>query len=62
MTDSMKTHKNPELRGSSIVKVDDIKKTESKAPPKYGSAVGAAKKPPVLALQGKKWVVVSVCV
>lgn len=57
VTNEMKTYKNPELRGSSVVKAGDIKKTE--AAPKYGSAV-AAKKPPVLALQGKKWVVVSV--
>lgn len=59
VTNDMKTYKNPELRGSSVVKAGDIKKAD--APPKYGSSVGAAKKPPVLALQGKKWVVVSVC-
>lgn len=55
----MKTHKNPELRGSSLVKADAIK-TTSKSAPKYGSA--QTTKPPVLALQGKKWVVVSLCV
>lgn len=58
MTDDMKTHKNPELRGTSVVKAGDIKKVG--AAPKFGSAAGAAKKPPVLALQGKKWSVVSV--
>lgn len=58
VTDNMKTHKNPELRASSVVKADSIKPT-AKAPPKYGSST-ATKKPPVLALQGKKWVVVSV--
>jgi adenylyl cyclase-associated protein len=58
VTDNMKTHKNPELRGSSVVKAGGAKKTDV-APPKFGSAV-SAKKPPVLALQGKKWIVVSV--
>ena len=58
VTDNMKTHKNPELRASSVVKADAVKPT-AKAPPKYGSST-STKKPPVLALQGKKWVVVSV--
>lgn len=56
VTDDMKTHKNPELRGSSVVKAGSVK---SSSAPKFGSATSAAKKPPVLALQGKKWVVVS---
>ena len=56
MTDDMKTHKNPELRASSVVKASE--KPAAKAAPKAASAP-AAKKPPVCALQGKKWIVVS---
>lgn len=48
------THKNPELRASSLVKEGDIKKKSSAAPKAVGSTV---KKPPVYELQGKKWVV-----
>lgn len=55
VTDDMKTHKNPELRASSIIKAGEGKPA-SKASPKYGAA-NTANKPPVLALQGKKWVV-----
>ena len=59
VTDEMKTHKNPELRASSVVKTSDVKPAAStKAAPKYGAAV--AKKKPVCELQGKKWVVVSI--
>lgn len=54
VTDDMKTHKNPELRASSVVKAAD--KPTAKATPKAASAP-AVKKPPVCALQGKKWVV-----
>ena len=50
----MKTHKNPELRGSSVVKASDVKKP-TKAAPKFGAP--AEKKAPVCELQGKKWVV-----
>lgn len=57
VTDDMKTHKNPELRGSSLIKADAVKST-TKSAPKYGAAT-QTKKPPVLALQNKKWVVVS---
>lgn len=54
----MKTHKNPELRASSVVKDSDVKKsTAAKPAPKFGAA--AVKKDPVCELQGKKWVVVS---
>ena len=56
MTKDMQTHKNPELRASSVVKATDVKKGPSSAP-KYGSAT-QAKKPPVCELQGKKWIVV----
>ena len=58
VTDNMKTHKNPELRASSVVKASEDK--PAKAPPKYGSSASTVKKTPVLGLQNKKWVVVSV--
>ena len=58
MTDDMKTHKNPELRTSSVVKAQ-AKPAASKPAPKYGAPT-ATKKPPVLELQGKKWIVVRV--
>lgn len=54
----MKTHKNPALRGSSVVKATDAK-SSSKPTPKYGAAATAVKKPPKLELQNKKWIVVS---
>lgn len=55
VTDDMKTHKNPELRASSIVKTSDKPKTTSA--PKYGAS--AVKKPPQTKLDGNKWLVVS---
>lgn len=57
VTDDMKTHKNPELRSSSVVKSSDIK-PKTTAAPKFGGAVNT-KKPPKCALEGNKWVVVS---
>lgn len=57
VTDDMKTHKNPELRSSSVVKSSDIK-SKTTAAPKFGGAVNT-KKPPKCALEGNKWVVVS---
>ena len=57
MTDDMKTHKNPELRASSVVKAS-AKPAAAKAAPK-AATTAAVKKPPVCELQGKKWVVVS---
>ena len=54
VTNEMKTHKNPGLRGSLVVKATDVKETKA---PKYGSAA-AVKKPPKLELQNKKWIVV----
>ena len=57
VTDDMKTHKNPELRASSVVKASG--KPAVKTTPKAVTTV--VKKPPVCELQGKKWVVVSVC-
>jgi adenylyl cyclase-associated protein len=50
---SQMTHKNPELRASSVVK--DIPKPKPASKPAFGAA--AAKKDPVFELQGKKWVV-----
>lgn len=47
------THKNPELRATSIVKEKDI--PEKKAPPAVPSKIPS--KPPKLALEGNKWVV-----
>ena len=56
MTKDQMTHKNPELRSTSVVKASEKR-----------SGACSAKKPtptlqhePVLELQGKKWVVVSV--
>ena len=52
---SQMTHKNPELRGSSVVRDEDIKKSGS---PKKAWAPPAAVKPPVIELQNhKKWIV-----
>ena len=51
----MKTHKNPELRGSSVVKGGAVK---SKAAAPSKPTAPAAKKPPVCELQGQKWIVV----
>ena len=56
VTPEMQTHKNKKLVQSSVVKADAVAPT-SKSTPKFGSA--QTKKPPVLALQGKKWIVVS---
>ena len=57
MTNEMKTHKNPELRASSVVKASDVKPTAT-SKPTFGGAT-AAKKKPVFELQMRKWVVVS---
>ena len=57
VTDEMKTHKNPELRASSVVKASN-KPAAAKVTPK-ATTTAAVKKPPVCELQGKKWVVVS---
>ena len=54
VSNDMKTHKNPELRASSVVKATDIK-------PKTSTTTKAAvqtKKPPVMELRGQKWMVV----
>ena len=47
------THKNPELRASSVVKAKEGGSTASAAP----KTTTAVKKPPVFALQGNKWAV-----
>ena len=52
----MKTHKNPELRASSVVKAGDL---PAKKQTKPATTAPAVKKNPVFALQGKKWIVVS---
>lgn len=50
---SQMTHKNPELRASSVVKAEP--KKETKAAPKYGGAV--KKGTPKVELSGKKWMI-----
>lgn len=55
VTNEMKTHKNPELRASSVVKASDVKPTAT-SKPTFGGAT-AAKKKPVFELQMRKWVV-----
>jgi len=50
---SQMTHKNPELRGSSVVRDEDVNK--NKAKPSPVAAKAAVKKAPVLQLVGKKW-------
>ena len=52
VTDDMKTHKNPALRGSSTVPAGQVKKSPSPKP-----AAPAAAKPPKFELEGKKWAV-----
>ena len=56
--DTEKTHKNPELRGSSVVKDQDVNKNKKIAAPAKSAAVAApVKKPPRLENVnfGKKW-------
>ena len=50
----MKTHKNPNLRGSSVVPAGSVKSSSPK--PAAGKPV-VANKPPKLELEGKKWAV-----
>ena len=52
----MKTHKNPELRASSVVKAGDVKPKASTGGLTKIAAI--AKKPPVFELKGAKWMVV----
>lgn len=53
VTNEMKTHKNPELRGSSVVKGSDIKPKTTTTKP----TGPVTKKPPVCELRGQKWTV-----
>jgi len=53
VTDDMKTHKNPDLRGNAPI---PAKKEKSSSPPKYGAST-ATQKPPKFQLEGKKWIV-----
>lgn len=61
VTDDMKTHKNPTLRGQSTV---PAAKTSNLSPRPYAPATfkkftaPETKKPPVFELQMKKWIVV----
>ena len=50
----MKTHKNPNLRGSSIVPAGSVK---SSSPGPAAAKAAAPAKPPKFELEGKKWVV-----
>ena len=61
VTDDQKTHKNPELRGSSVVKDADVNKNKKAAAPAKKAAAPATK-PPKLQLDGKKWSCVSLFV
>jgi len=54
VTDDQKTHKNPGLRGSSVVKDSDLNKNKKAAAPAKKAAAPAAR-PPKLELNGKKW-------
>lgn len=60
MTDDMKTHKNPALRsGPAPFKPPTAAKPVAAAKPAAVSK--PVSKPPLVELQGKKWVVVSCC-
>ena len=56
VTDDMKTHKNPELRQSSVVKSLDVKAKPMSSHSKLRTAT-LAKKPPKIAFQNNKWMV-----
>jgi len=56
VTDDMKTHKNPNLRGSSTVPAGAVKSGSPK-PAGAKPAQQAPAKPPKLELEGKKWAV-----
>jgi len=55
VTDDMKTHKNPDLRGTSIVPAGAVKSSSPK--PAAFKAAAAPAKTPKFDLEGKKWVV-----
>eukprot|EP00116_Pleurobrachia_bachei_P007989 sb/3468251/ len=54
VTDDQKTHKNPELRGSSVVKASDVNK--NKKSPAPAAKAAAVQRPPKFQLEGKKWI------
>ncbi|RKP03964.1 hypothetical protein CXG81DRAFT_29124 [Caulochytrium protostelioides] len=51
------THKNPELRGSSVVKAREESAGGVTASAPSAAAAAAAKKPPVFRLEGNKWLI-----
>ena len=55
VTADMQTHKNPNLRGSSMVPAGAVKSSSPK--PAAFKAAAAPAKPPKFELEGKKWVV-----
>ena len=56
VTKDMQTHKNPNLRASSVVPAKQTTNTRITAPKPFKPGA-PVKKPPVLELQNKKWVV-----
>lgn len=56
VTDDMKTHKNPELRGSSMVPAGAVKSSSPKPAGGFKAAT-PPKKDPKFELEGKKWAV-----
>ena len=60
VTNDMKTHKNPELRKHHVPVPYKPTPTTYK-PMSKSSASQAPAKPPKLALEGKKWIIVSSC-
>lgn len=58
VSDSEKTHKNPNLRGSAPVRTGP-KPFASPTPRAAASATPTRTQPPVFELEGKKWKVVS---
>ena len=56
VTDDMKTHKNPDLRGSSMVPAGAVKSSSPK-PAGGFKAAAPPKKDPKFELEGKKWAV-----
>lgn len=59
VSDNEKTHKNPALRGQTAPQVRTGPKPFASSSSSPKPAAPAAKKPPVLELEGKKWKVVS---
>ena len=53
----MQTHKNPDLRASSVVKETDVKKPKAGTPAKPTGAANV-QRPPKCELVNNKWIVV----